>query len=132
MKVSTKKITRALAATAAAAIIGAGVAPSMASASSTVNVGGYATCSSPIGSLAARSVSIALDSGGYSSVGTSSLPWSNGLYRMTFGYMPSGGTWATAYVNCSSFAWHPGSHSFRIWLKPDWRNTTGDHSFWNV
>lgn len=132
MNRAKKAMGRFIAATLATAALAFGMAPSSASASSTVNVGGYATCAWLGSGLAASKVTISLDSGGTQSVGTSSAPWSNGLYRMSFPWMPSGGTWATATVTCSSFSFHPGNQSYRIWLKPDWRNTTGDHSFWNV
>lgn len=118
----------------AGAVAGAlvAVAPAAAHAGSTVNVGGFATCAWVGSGLAAQKVTITLDSGGSSTVGTSGLQWQNGLYRMSFPSMPRGGTGATVTVTCSSFALHPGAHSFRTFLKPDWRNTTGDTTFRNV
>jgi len=109
-----------------------GIGAGAASAASTVYAGGFATCASPIGSIAASSVSVWLDSGGYASVGTSALPWQKGLYRMSFSSMPSAGTGAWVLVRCNNFTSHPGDHWYRTSYKPDWRNTTGDRNFLNV
>lgn len=128
---SNKRFRRIAVAGALAGTLAA-VAPAAAHAGSTVNVGGFATCAWVGSGLAAQRVTITLDSGGSSTVGTSALPWQNGLYRMTFPSMPRGGTGATVTVTCSQVALHPGAHSFRVFLKPDWRNTTGDTTFKNV
>jgi len=104
-----------------------------AAASSTVNIGGYATCAWYGNNvLSASSVVTHLDSGASSSVGTSALPWQVGLYRGTLSYIPSGGSWGTVTITCSRFSLHPGAHSYRAWYKADWRNTTGDHSWTHI
>jgi len=97
-----------------------------ASAASSVAVGGTARCG--VG-FAAASVTIRLDSGGQVTVGTSNLPWQRGRFDMRFGWMPQQGTGYTAWVNCTMYTSRSGSGSWRGYLKPDWRNTTGTLNF---
>ena len=103
-----------------------------ASAGSTVNVGGTATCAmfglSPI-----QASSVTISANGHSrAVGTSGLPWKKGRYDLTLPSLPSKGTWGTMTVKCPRGSAHPGTHSKGVWLKPDWRNTTGDTSWRSV
>ena len=104
--------------TIAACSLGFAVAPTTASAGSTVHVAGKAECRSVFGNLSARNVSIRLDSSGeVRSAGTNWL--SN--YGMDFSRTPGNGTWATATVSCSSMA-NRSSYTQRVFIKPDWRN----------
>lgn len=102
-----------------------------ASASADVKVGGKAICKgSPLpGSQAASSVSIRLDDGQTTTVNTSSSPWSAGLYRSAFPSMPRNGIGATLTVTCNGLASSPGPHTYRVFYKPNWRNTTGNRNF---
>jgi hypothetical protein len=111
-------ILRTLSVSIASVSLGAGIMPVGASAGSTVHVAGKAQCTSPIGGLNAKSVTISLDSGGETrSANTNWL----GNYGLDFSRMPRGGTMATATVACSPFANHS-SYTQRIFVKPDWRN----------
>jgi 4-hydroxybenzoate polyprenyltransferase len=104
-----------------------------ASAASTVWVGGTATCAwFGTKTLAASRVYVHADSGASNAVGTSGLPYKYGRYDLSLSYIPSGGTWASVTITCPSGSAHPGNHYTRWWLKPDWRNTTGDHSWRNI
>lgn len=103
----------------------------MTLASSKVNVGGRANCRSMVGGTqAAKKVTIKEEGNGESHSESTGM-W-NDTYRMTFSWMPAGGTWAQMTVNCGALAVSPGDHSKRVWLKPDWRNTTGDTSWTSI
>lgn len=106
---------------------GLGTTPE-AQAGSTVYVGGYATCASFAGPVAAKSVSV--DYG--TPVGTSALPWRKGRYDTTIAYLPRTGANIRFVVTCPSLTNNPGAQTFYRWLKPDWRNTTGDTNFTNI
>lgn len=101
-----------------------------ASASSTVSVGGFALCPGLLGrgTVGARTVTIRLDSGGQQSVGTA--VFNKGRFDMKFSSMPRNGTGYTGWVTCPLGTQLGGqSRSWRGFLKPDWRNTTGTISF---
>lgn len=91
-----------------------------------VSVGGFATCPGVAyrGSVPAKSVTIRLDTGAQVTVGTSSLPWKFGRFDMSFSWIPSQGTGYTGTVTCPLGTPSKGG-SWRGFLKPDWRNTTG-------
>lgn len=105
---------------------------SPAGAASTVNVGGTATCQMVgLKPIAASSVTISA-AGRSARVGTSGLPWKYGRYDLSLPYLPNSGTWGTMTVNCPKGSYHAGNHTKNVWLKPDWRNTTGDTSWRNI
>ncbi len=95
-----------------------------ASAASTVRVHGTARCKSGVSStLAAMKVTIRLDSGGQLSSGTGYF----GDYSVSFGSMPSGGTWASAFVDCPPGSYNTGYQSRRF-IKPG----TWNDILWNL
>lgn len=119
-------ITALLAATTFGTVV-AQVSP--ASAGSRVNVGGTATCSM-VGMSPIKATSVRISASGTSTtVGTSGLFWKYGRYDLTLPYLPSQGTNGTMTVVCPRGSARPGSHSKTVWLKPGWRNTTGDTSW---
>jgi len=128
-----KVVSLALSAVAIASSAVMVATASPAAAGSGVSIGGTATCTwYGNQTLPAVSVTTRLDTGVSVSVGTSGLPWKSGRYDATLSYVPSGGSWATVTITCSRFSLHPGAHSYRAWYKPDWRNTTGDHSWTRI
>ncbi len=123
----TKRFVLAVLSLAAVAM--ALVPASMASASSRVNIGGTATCRW-LGGGGLRAVSVTVSFGGASStVGTSAVPFRTGRYDTTLPSLPRGGANVRFDVTCSGLSNRPGTHTFYRWLKPDWRNTTGNTNF---